>query len=71
MGVSSYGVGAADWTCKAADHWVFAGTAMKEGDSIPQLVGWEYHGPPMKNDPSLVVLARYRLREHDIVGTSA
>jgi hypothetical protein len=64
MGVSSYGVGAADWTCKAPDHWVFAGTGMKEGDSIPQLVGWEYHGPPMKNDPSLVVLASGKTKRY-------
>jgi hypothetical protein len=57
MGSSSYGVGAADWTCEAPDHWVFAGTNMKKGDRIPQLVGWEYHGPPLRNDPGLVVLA--------------
>ena len=31
---------------------------MKLGESIPGLVGWEYHGPPLKNDPSLVVVAR-------------
>jgi hypothetical protein len=62
MGVSSYGVGAADWTCRAPDHWVFEGTGMKDGDSIPNLVGWEFHGPPMREDPSLVVLARGRTR---------
>jgi hypothetical protein len=62
MGVSSYGVGAADWTCRAPDHWMFEGTGMKDGDSIPQLVGWEYHGPPMRDDPSLVVLARGKTR---------
>jgi hypothetical protein len=62
MGVSSYGVGAADWTCQAPDHWVFEGTGMKAGDSIPQLVGWEYHGPPTREDPSLVVLARGKTR---------
>jgi hypothetical protein len=64
MGVKSYGVGAADWTCRAPDHWVFAGTGMKEGDSIPQLVGWEYHGPPMRDDPSLVVLAKGKTRRY-------
>ena len=37
---------------------------MKEGDSIPQLVGWEYHGPPMRDDPSLVVLARGKTRRY-------
>ena len=64
MGVSSYGVGAADWTCRVPDHWVFEGTGMKEGDAIPQLVGWEYHGPPTRDDPSLVVLARGRTRRY-------
>lgn len=64
MGVKSYGVGAADWTCRAPDHWVFTGTGMKEGDSIPQLVGWEYHGPPMRDDPTLVVLAQGRTRRN-------
>jgi len=64
MGVSSYGVGAAEWTCRAPDHWMFDGTGMSEGDSIPQLVGWEYHGPPMREDPSLVVLARGRTRRY-------
>jgi hypothetical protein len=38
--------GGADWTCRLPDHWLFAGTGMREGDSIPGLVGWEYHGDP-------------------------
>jgi hypothetical protein len=38
--------GGGDWTCRLPDHWLFAGTGMKEGDSIPGLVGWEYHGDP-------------------------
>jgi hypothetical protein len=42
--------GGADWTCRLPDHWLFAGTAMKAGDSIPGLVGWEYHGDPAKID---------------------
>ena len=57
MGSTSYGVGAADWSCRLPDHWLFAGTGMKEGDAIPQLVGWEFHGPPLREDPSLVILA--------------
>jgi hypothetical protein len=64
MGVSSYGVGAADWICQAPDHWLFEDTGMKAGDSIPQLVGWEYHGPPMREDPSLVVLAAGKTRRY-------
>jgi hypothetical protein len=57
MGATSYGVGLGDWIVRRPEHWLFAGTEMKEGDRIPGLVGWEYHGPPLKADPSLVVLA--------------
>jgi len=64
MGVSSHGVGAADWICRAPDHWVFEGTGMKAGDSIPQLVGWEYHGPPMRENPGMIVLARGKVRRY-------
>jgi hypothetical protein len=38
--------GGADWTCRLPDHWLFAGTGMRAGDSIPGLVGWEFHGDP-------------------------
>jgi hypothetical protein len=38
--------GGGDWVCAKAEHWIFAGTGMKRGDSIPGLVGWEYHGDP-------------------------
>lgn len=58
MGATSYGVGLGDWTCAAPDHWVFEGTGMKKGDSIPHLIGWEFHGPPVaENHTDLVVLA--------------
>jgi len=44
---STYPVtGGGDWTCRKPDHWLFAGTGMKEGDGIPGLVGWEWHGDP-------------------------
>jgi hypothetical protein len=29
-----------------AGHWLFDGTGMKNGDRIPGLVGWEFHGDP-------------------------
>ena len=58
MGASSYGVGLGDWVVSDAGHWLYAGTGMKEGDTIKGLVGWEYHGPPLKDDPTLVVVAR-------------
>ena len=48
--------GGADWICARPDHWVFEGTGMKKGDSIPGLVGWEWHGDPAKI-PGLAVLA--------------
>lgn len=38
--------GGADWVCSMPDHWIFEGTGMKQGDSIPGLVGWEWHGDP-------------------------
>jgi hypothetical protein len=57
LGAKSYGVGFNDWYCSKPDHWVFEGTHMKEGDRVPQLVGWEFHGPPLAEYPSLEVLA--------------
>ncbi len=37
-------MGGGDWTCVLPDHWIFTGSGMKEGESIPGLVGWETHG---------------------------
>ncbi len=66
MGGSSYGVGLADWTCLRPEHWLFARTNMKAGDAIAGLVGWEYHGPPLKkDDPSLVVVASGPVKDSD------
>lgn len=48
--------GGADWTCRTPDHWLFAETGMKAGDSIPGLVGWEWHGDPAPI-PELKVVA--------------
>ncbi len=48
--------GGGDWTCTRPDHWIFAGTGMKAGDSIPGLVAWEHHGAPAKI-PGLEVVA--------------
>ena len=54
---STYPVtGGGDWTCRKPDHWLFAGTGMKEGDGIPGLVGWEWHGEPAPI-PGLEVVA--------------
>lgn len=48
--------GGADWTCALPDHWLFAETGMKKGDSIPGLVGWEWHGDPA-DIPGLEIVA--------------
>ncbi|MBI3878740.1 MAG: hypothetical protein HY301_01575 [Verrucomicrobia bacterium] len=40
--------GGGDWACTKPGHWIFEGTGMKKGDSIPGLVGWEHHGAPAK-----------------------
>jgi hypothetical protein len=48
--------GGGDWTITRPDHWMFEGTGMKRGDSIPGLVGWEYHGNPA-DIPGLQVVA--------------
>jgi hypothetical protein len=58
MGSTSYGVGFADWTSDEPEHWAFAGTNMKRGDRVAQLVGWEYHGPPLRATGALVVLSQ-------------
>ena len=51
------GTGGADWTCVRPDHWLFAGTGMKQGEGIPGLVGWEWHGDPAPI-PGLEVVAK-------------
>ncbi len=56
MGVKTYGPGYGDYVVRRADHWVFEGAGMKDGDYIPGLIGWEYHGTPAKI-PGLVELA--------------
>jgi len=48
--------GSDDWTVSRADHWLFEGTELKNGDRIPGLVGWEFHGDPA-NIPGLEVVA--------------
>jgi hypothetical protein len=58
MGAHSTGfvTGGADWICRLPDHWLYAGTGMKAGDSIPGLIGWEWHGDPAPI-PGLEVVA--------------
>jgi hypothetical protein len=60
MGASSWGVGYGSFICQQPDHWIFANTGMKKGDSVANLVGWEYHGRPTGHQKDLVVLAETR-----------
>lgn len=48
--------GAGDWIVSDASHWIFDGTGMKNGDGIPGLVGWEFHGEPA-DIPGLKIVA--------------
>lgn len=58
VGAESTGsvMGGSDWICAHPDHWVFEGTGMNQGDSIPGLVGWEWSGDPAPI-PGLEILA--------------
>jgi hypothetical protein len=61
MGSTSYGVGYGDITVKNTDHWIYEGTGLKDGDLLQDLVGWEYHGFPLKADSTLVVLGTCKI----------
>jgi hypothetical protein len=67
MGSSSYGVGLGDWVVTEPNHWIYEGTGLKKGDAIPDIIGWEYHGTPLLDDPTLVVVgeARFKMRYED------
>jgi hypothetical protein len=49
--------GGGDWICTKPDHWIFEGTGMQQGEAIPGLIGWEYHGDPPANIPGLEIVA--------------
>ena len=57
MGNSSYGVGYGDWIVKNSGNWIYEGTGMRDGDRIPGIIGWEFHGPPMPAIKGLEVVA--------------
>lgn len=48
--------GGGAWVCAQENHWLFRDTGMKNGDGIPGLVGWEFHGRPA-DIPGLEVVA--------------
>ncbi len=57
MGETSYGPGYGDWVVKNSAHWIYEGTGLKDGDFIPAMIGWEYHGPPFLKVDGLVEVA--------------
>ena len=38
--------GGADWICTNPTHWIYQDTGMQQGDSVPGMIGWEWHGDP-------------------------
>ena len=68
MGNCSYVVGYAGIAIKNPDHWVFEGTGLKEADTLLDLVGWEYHGYPLKEDPTLQVLGVGKIEPNKFAG---
>lgn len=62
MGSTSYGVGYGDIVWSNTDHWIFEGTGIKDGDIAKELIGWEYHGYPLKKDSSLIVLGSGKIQ---------
>ncbi len=66
---STYPVtGGGDWSCRKPGHWLFDKTGMKEGDGIPGLVGWEWHGEPA-SIPGLEVVASGKTQSPRAEGT--
>ncbi len=57
MGGRMAGIGGGPWTCVNADHWLYEGTGMKEGDTVPGLIGWEWHGTPATDLPGMEFVA--------------
>src|SRR6476646_1731402 len=47
--------GGADWICTRPNHWIYAGTQMKQGERIPGLIGWEFHGDPAPIEGLVIV----------------
>ena len=57
MGGRMAGIDNGAWTCANPEHWLFEGTGMKAGDGIEALVGWEYHGAPVRDLPGFQIVA--------------
>ena len=48
--------GGGDWTISRSSNWIFKNADVNNGDSIPGLIGWEYHGFPA-DIPGLEIVA--------------
>ena len=55
-GLCRVSIGPRSWRWFCPERWIFDGTGVKKGDSIPGLVGWEFHGEPA-DIPGLTVVA--------------
>ncbi len=62
IGASSYGVGFTDFVCRKPDHWIFQNTGMKQGDTIKDFIGWEYHGYPLGKGKDITVLSDNKIK---------
>jgi len=60
MGSTSWGVGYGSFVCQAPGSWVFANTGMKKGDSIANIIGWEYNGRPVSDKHKVEIIAESR-----------
>ena len=49
--------GGGDWVCTQPEHWLYRDTGMNEGERIPGLIGWEYHGDPPTDLRGLEIVA--------------
>ena len=54
--------GGADFICTMPEHWIYEGTGMKQGEPIPGLIGWEFHGNPA-SIPGLEIVATGRTQD--------
>lgn len=56
LGLKFHGVGYGDWKVTKPDHWIYESTGLRMGDTIPGVVGFEYHEDPA-DIPGLEIVA--------------
>jgi hypothetical protein len=56
----------ADGICSDEKHWIFAEMGMKDGDSIPGRVGWEWMGAPA-DTAGLPVVGRGKITQKGVI----